>query len=103
MISTYRFDSVSRGINMTLTYFYHKINGYDEKYVIWGYEDDDLIKRFRLFGLTKKDISKKTSYIHQWHPKYWGVKNHDQIEENREYFKNSHSIVRNKDGWGEIK
>jgi hypothetical protein len=102
-ISTYRSDDVNRGINMTLTYYYHKIHGYDENYIGWGAEDDDLIKRFRLLGLRKKDISHISSYIHQWHPKNWGLVNDEQRKKNEDYFMNNHSIVRNKDGWGEIK
>ena len=70
-VSIYRSATVNRGINMTLTYYYHKIHGYDERYIGWGAEDDDLIKRFRLLGLKKKDISHISSYIHQWHPQRW--------------------------------
>jgi hypothetical protein len=103
-ISTYRFedDYLSSGINIALTCFYHKLSGYDETYVLWGAEDDDLIKRFKLFGLKIKNVTKKTSYIHLWHPNYWKIENYNQIKNNREYFKNNHSIVRNKEGWGEI-
>jgi glycosyltransferase involved in cell wall biosynthesis len=101
-ISTYRSDTINRGINMTLTHFYHKIHGYDERYTGWGAEDDDLIKRFRLVGLKKRDISHISSYIHQWHPRSWGSVNDEQRNKNEDYFMNNHSIVRNKDGWGEI-
>jgi glycosyltransferase involved in cell wall biosynthesis len=103
-IATFRFKGsyLSGGINIALTHFYHKIHGYDEKYILWGGEDDDLIKRFKLLGLKITNISKSTSYIHLWHPKYHGAKNYQQIEKNIEYLSNTHSIVRNKDGWGEI-
>jgi glycosyltransferase involved in cell wall biosynthesis len=101
-VSTYRSDTVNRGINMTLTHYYHKIHGYDERYAGWGAEDDDLIKRFRLLGLKKKDITHISSYIHQWHPKRWGLINDEQREKNEEYFLKNHSIVRNHEGWGEI-
>jgi glycosyltransferase involved in cell wall biosynthesis len=102
VISTYRSDTINRGINMTLTHFYHKINGYDEGYTGWGAEDDDMIKRFRLLGLKKRDITHISSYIHQWHPKSWGSINDEQRKKNEDYFMNNHTIVRNKDGWGEI-
>jgi glycosyltransferase involved in cell wall biosynthesis len=100
--STYRSDTVNRGINMALTHYYHTIHGYDERYIGWGAEDDDLIKRFRLLGLKKKDISHISSYIHQWHPQRWGSANGEQREKNEEYFLKNHTIVRNQDGWGEI-
>jgi hypothetical protein len=102
VISTYRSDTINRGINMALTHFYHKIHGYDERFTCWGAEDDDLIKRFRLLGLKKRDISHISSYIHQWHPKSWGSVNDEQREKNEEYFLKNHTIVRNQDGWGEI-
>ncbi|MBW2977309.1 glycosyltransferase [Candidatus Woesearchaeota archaeon] len=98
-------ECISLSINLTLTYFYHKIRGYDEWYKLWGAEDTDLIKRFKLFGLKIKDISYKTSFLHQWHPEFEGVKNRNlkrQIEKNREYLRNNNLIVRNKEGWGKI-
>jgi len=97
-------DCPVSGINLTLTYFYHKIHGYDEYYQIWAAEDDDLIKRFILFGLNRK-MQDKSSYLHQWHPRYEGVKipNYKKyIKENKKYLTNNYSIVRNKNGWGEI-
>jgi glycosyltransferase involved in cell wall biosynthesis len=103
-IATFRFKGsyLSSGINIALTYFYHRIRGYDERYVLWGGEDDDLIKRFKLLGLKSTNMSKQISYVHLWHPKYQGAKNYQQIETNEKYLRNNHSIFRNKDGWGEI-
>lgn len=92
-----------KGINLTLTYFYHKINGYDEKYIVWGKEDDDLIKRFNLLGLQVKDITNRTSYIHQWHTRVENKEFKKQVEINEKYLHNNHSIMRNKEGWGKIK
>lgn len=100
------FDYLSPGINLTYTYFYHKIRGYDEWYQLWRGLDDDLIKRFELLGLSAKEISSKTCYLHQWHPKFDGrrkeSKKHieQQIKKNRDYFESNNSIVRNKKGWG---
>ncbi len=90
------------GINATLTFFYSVINGYDENYIVWGNEDSDIIKRFELIGLDIKNISDKTSFLHQWHPFNEGVMEDEKIyiERNREYYKGSFTIKRNEKGWG---
>lgn len=93
----------SPGICLTLTYFFHRIKGYDEEYKLWGREDDDLLKRFELYGLTIKNIKDNAVYLHQWHPKYEGIKiNKKQINKNEQHFSENNSIIRNKEGWGEI-
>ena len=97
------FGNLNVGINVGLAYFYKKIKGYDERYKLWGYEDNDLIKRFELLGLNVCDISKKSSFIHQWHPST--EKKKDFIFEkhrytNWNYLLKSSSIIRNKSGWG---
>lgn len=44
------------------------INGYDEYYQQWGVEDDDVVKRLNLIGLTQHylDANQYVS-LHQWH------------------------------------
>ncbi|MDD5193685.1 MAG: galactosyltransferase-related protein [Candidatus Nanoarchaeia archaeon] len=90
------------GIILTLNYFFKQINGLDENYRVWGFEDEDLIARFKMMGLKLKKLE-NTSYIHQWHPRYEGVKAEDkpQIEKNLAYLRNSHTIKRNLFGWGD--
>ncbi|MEO6731333.1 MAG: glycosyltransferase [Ferruginibacter sp.] len=45
------------------------INGYDEFYLVWGVEDDDIIRRLRQSGQKQKHISSNDLNIfHQWHP-----------------------------------
>jgi len=91
-------------INLTLTRFYFDIKGYDEYYTAWGNEDDDIIKRFKKFGLKITNIDGKTSYLHQWHPMYEGLseKDKNQIKNNREYYARMNTIKRNPEGWGEF-
>ena len=97
--STY---TLGPSINMTLVKYYFDLNGYDEFYSAWGCEDDDIIKRFKMWGLKIVNTSDKTSYIHQWHPKYEGLDENEkkQIEKNREHFKTADTLWRNKNGWG---
>lgn len=89
-------------INITLTKYYFDINGFDEYYTAWGCEDDDIIKRFKILGLEVVNIFDRTSYVHQWHLMYEGLREEDmeQIEINREYFKNINTLLRNEGGWG---
>ncbi len=97
--------TLTTGINLALTCFYHAVNGYDERYSLWGSEDFDLIKRFSLLGLKVKDMSSKSSWIHQQHEKQEGVNKipnlKAKIGENKAYMNNTHTIVRNENGWGE--
>lgn len=90
------------GINITLAKYYFDINGYDEYYTAWGCEDDDIIKRFKMLGLEAVNIFGRTSYVHQWHLMYEGLNGEEkkQIEKNREYLKNTNSLLRNENGWG---
>ncbi len=47
---------------------YVDINGYDEQFVGWGCEDDDLRLRLRRHGLGVRSILKWTCTYHLWHP-----------------------------------
>ncbi len=47
---------------------YESINGYDERFVGWGGEDDDLRLRLRRVGVRVKSILKWTRTYHLWHP-----------------------------------
>lgn len=47
---------------------YVSINGYDERFVGWGGEDDDLRLRLRRHGLAIRSILKWTWTYHLWHP-----------------------------------
>lgn len=101
-------DTVARGpghenagINGTYTAFYQYIRGYDELYEGWGSEDNDLMSRFIRLGLDIISISKKASYLHQWHPKGEGIPYFgESAKRNREYYQHMKSIRRNKSGWG---
>lgn len=96
----FRKDYPNPGINMALTHFYKLINGYDERYVMWGSEDDDIIKRFSILGLKITNICDKSVYFHQWHQKF-KQNNQDYFSEkqaikNKEYCHKKYSIIRNR-------
>ena len=47
---------------------YEAVNGYDENYVGWGCEDDDLRVRLRQSGRRVRSILRWTHTYHLWHP-----------------------------------
>ncbi len=47
---------------------YERVNGYDENYVGWGCEDDDLRHRLRRAGIKIASILRWTHTYHLWHP-----------------------------------
>lgn len=47
---------------------YESINGYDENFIGWGCEDDDLRIRIHRAGLTVRSILHWTFTYHLWHP-----------------------------------
>jgi GT2 family glycosyltransferase len=47
---------------------YERVNGFDEGFVGWGCEDDDLGKRLRRAGVRVETILRHTHVYHLWHP-----------------------------------
>ena len=45
-----------------------KINGWEEKFVGWGYEDSDLVIRLLRLGIARKNGRFRIPVIHLWHP-----------------------------------
>lgn len=70
----YKIKLRSRGIKMASLIFavYKKdfiaINGFDEKYIGWGEEDDDFGNRFFKYGGEVESIKYKRHPIHMFHP-----------------------------------
>ncbi len=85
------------------TAFYQLIRGYDEHFETWGGEDRDLMKRLTTLGLDMVPQRDRSFYLHQWHPKYEGVRDEateELVRSNRAYFRSNHTIIRNDDDWG---
>lgn len=44
------------------------VNGFDENYIGWGYEDDDLARRLYASGIRPVSVIASARAIHLWHP-----------------------------------
>jgi glycosyltransferase involved in cell wall biosynthesis len=44
-----------------------RVNGFDESFIGWGYEDSDLVLRLFLAGVKRKDGAFATEVFHLWH------------------------------------
>ena len=47
---------------------FERVNGFDERFVGWGQEDDDLGLRLRAAGVRLESILDRTRSLHVWHP-----------------------------------
>ena len=61
------------------------VNGYDENYVGWGGEDQDIAMRLVMAGFRGTSVIKSARVLHLWHPKEIGDK-HWKEGVNVEYF-----------------
>lgn len=81
------------------------IHGFDERYFIWGVEDEDLGLRLQKMGLTEAWIEGLVVY-HQWHPHaaYRTMKFPAYWHESMVAYKKQQEggLIRNPTGWGEV-
>jgi glycosyltransferase involved in cell wall biosynthesis len=66
-----------------------RVNGYDENFVGWGGEDEDLAIRLASSGLKGKSIIPRARLLHLYHPKELGEK-HWKEGANVNYLKRKH-------------
>jgi len=81
------------------------VNGYDEKYIGWGYEDNDLVYRAKESGYDMFWVDSLTSMIHLPHPRDVTYFSNKLISANKAYFIGRHkrSIIANSGKqWGKI-
>ncbi len=45
-----------------------RVNGFDEQYTGWGYEDDDFARRLHLAGVRGRSLIMEARAMHLWHP-----------------------------------
>lgn len=108
--ATYR-NCVGSGACQSATRaWWHAVRGYDERLCGWGYEDDDLLWRARRSRLLPITIQDRADMLHQWHEpeseamarKGRGDEFHERYRQNQRLSRESRSVARNPDGWGEL-
>jgi len=45
-----------------------RVNGFDENFVGWGYEDDDFARRLYKAGVAPRSVIESARALHLWHP-----------------------------------
>jgi len=45
-----------------------RVNGFDENFVGWGYEDDDFARRLYRAGVEPRSVIEEARALHLWHP-----------------------------------
>ena len=61
------------------------VNGYDENYIGWGGEDQDIAMRLVMAGMKGTSVIRTARILHLWHPKDMGDK-HWREGDNTSYF-----------------
>ncbi len=64
-----------------------KINGFDEKFVGWGLEDDDFARRLYKAGLRGRSVILEARALHLWHPSVGSKPQSIAESPNMAYFK----------------
>lgn len=90
--------------------WFFRIHGFDERYILWGHDDDDILKRAKLDGLHQVGVADRTSLIHQWHvPATANLelltdderhRRQEALVANKAIYIDSMSVSRNLEGWG---
>lgn len=97
ILNTFRLNK--RGIKLVgMSYAMYKenyiaINGYDEKYMGWGLEDDDFGNRLIAFGIKGKEFNYEPIQLHLYHP-FDPTKKQSANE--KYYYEQKEKILKNK-------
>jgi glycosyltransferase involved in cell wall biosynthesis len=73
---------------------FERVNGFDESYVGWGFEDRDLQRRLAQLGLRFKSILHRTATCHLWHPPAPSFARNGVGTKNLAYFGRRHVATR---------
>ncbi len=65
---------------------FERINGFDERFVGWGFEDRDLQDRLERSGLRVRSLLWRTVPVHLWHPPAESFARNGHGTANRHYF-----------------
>jgi glycosyltransferase involved in cell wall biosynthesis len=77
---------------------YERVNGYDENFVGWGAEDDDLGRRLRRAGVRVRSILHWTYTYHLWHPTEKSKPDVPHLGPNARYMRSEGKLIRCRNG-----
>lgn len=80
--------------------FFEAVRGYDERFVFWGMEDNDMLFRARATGLEVLWIHEQTAMLHQWHPSSRGARPLRKFLNDARFHLTKWIRVKNWSGWG---
>ncbi len=83
------------------TDWFHRIRGYDEKYLFWGFEDKDTVHRALKSGLSLSWIHDDTSMLHQYHLNVKNKRYLRKLINKTRYYLTRGRIVKNRRNWGD--
>jgi glycosyltransferase involved in cell wall biosynthesis len=70
------------------------VNGFDERFQGWGYEDDDLARRLRRLGVRILDATLRSRVVHLFHPVHESHRPSARAGANYRYFKTGKFLTR---------
>lgn len=68
------------------------VNGYDENYVGWGAEDQDMALRLVMAGFNGRSVIPEARVLHLWHLRELGDKNWEEGTNVKYFFRNKISV-----------
>ncbi len=73
---------------------FERVNGFDERFVGWGYEDEDLARRLRRAGVKVLDAARESLVLHLFHPVDESHRPDARAGANYRYFKSGSFLTR---------
>src|SRR5262249_29767293 len=73
---------------------FDRVNGFDERFEGWGYEDEDLARRLRRSGTRVLDGSTMSLMLHLFHPVHESHRPSARSSENYRYFQTGRFLTR---------
>jgi glycosyltransferase involved in cell wall biosynthesis len=73
---------------------FERVNGFDERFVGWGYEDEDLARRLRRAKVRILDGSRESLLLHLFHPVHESHRPHARSGENYRYYRRNRFLMR---------
>jgi glycosyltransferase involved in cell wall biosynthesis len=73
---------------------FERVNGFDERFVGWGYEDEDFARRLRWTGVRIVDAALESLVLHLFHPVHVSHRPDARGSANYAYFKKGEALTR---------